>query len=143
LRINVLGLPLVLLPKSFLYKVVFKNVLCRISCPNNFVFLEFMVCLIYLFSFTFASIWSFVFIAVQFVFEILLQNHISVASSLLLSCLFRVHASHSLVKMLHTNVFKYFFLVVIDRFWFTNRFILLLKGKFASAIFSSCLLYFS
>lgn len=93
-----------------------------------------MVCMISLFLFTSASISSFVFYSVQLVFVILLQNHISEASSLSLSCFSRVYALNSLVKTIHINVFNNLFVMAIDKFWFTNWFCFLWKASLASAI---------
>src|SRR6476619_7826097 len=138
-NIPFLGLPLPLFPSILPSITSLSDPSPLRMCPTQFFFLfliKFIKCLS---SSTLCKTSSFVTLSVQLIFSILLHNHISNASSLLISSFLSVQVSAPYNNVVHINVFTIFFLhsIVFTTFLlnrFVNNSFLLLNVSLASAI---------
>src|SRR6218665_3789894 len=104
-RIICLGLPLDLFPSILPSITVFNSDFLLRMCPIHFFWLVFIVRMRALSSPIVSNISSFVLCSVQLTFSILLQVHISKASSLFISSFLSVHVCAPYSTPLHISLF--------------------------------------
>ena len=130
----ILCLPLALLPSIFPRNTSFSKASCLSMCPKTFNCLFLTSAINSLLTPASSITLSFVILAVHGILSILLRNHISAASTRLLSSLFNVHASQPYNRTDQTKHFSILSLIFMLRFMFVRTFLMLLKLVFAIPI---------
>uniref|UniRef100_A0A8D8VB27 Uncharacterized protein n=1 Tax=Cacopsylla melanoneura TaxID=428564 RepID=A0A8D8VB27_9HEMI len=110
------------------------NSLCRMRCPISFIFLLLIDFIRLLLSFTSSSTLSFDFFSIHDVLVIFLHIHISIASDLCFSFLFKLHVSQPYSNYTPNEGFMNFFRVSVVRCLFVSKLYFFIKACLARAI---------